>query len=82
MLLAGHDVCLHAPLKSACSCFQRLTSTAAAAALTCRVSALAPDLGQQHWQAVMPEQAGTAIEDMDMLRDWLVLYLRRQGLPH
>ena len=56
------------------------SAAAAHAPIACRVPAHAPNLGQQHWQAVVPEQAGTAIEDMDMVRDWMVLYQRCQGL--
>ncbi|EFN57461.1 hypothetical protein CHLNCDRAFT_51004 [Chlorella variabilis] len=45
-----------------------------------RVPTSVPDLGQVHWQRVVGErEAGGAMEDMDMLEGWLVLYLRRHG---
>ena len=46
---------------------------------TCRVPTSAPSLAQEQWQLVVGEQPGIANEDMDMTRDWLVLYQRRQG---
>ena len=47
--------------------------------LSCSVPAASPSLTTDHWQPVVPEQPGTAIEDMDMTRDWLVLFQRVQG---
>lgn len=38
--------------------------------------------GKEHWRELLPHRADTYLEDVDAFRDHLVVYERRDGLPH